>query len=97
MIEYQALVRQILILLMLAAPAAARTTSVTVEMDKLLHEGINAIYRMDFAAADAATDKAMALDPAYPHAYLGRAAIDLIRFAYGTEQADPAIVKTFEA
>jgi tetratricopeptide (TPR) repeat protein len=86
-----------LILLFLCAPAAARKTSVTPEMDKLLHEGIDAIYKMDFAGADAATAKAIALDPAYPHAYLGRAATDLIRFAYGTEQADPTLIPKFEA
>ncbi len=96
MIGYRLPVRQLLILLFLAAPAAARQSSVTPEMHKLLHEGIDAIYMMDFAAADAATGKAIALDPAYPHAYLGRAATDLIRFAYGTEQADPALIKTFE-
>ncbi len=97
MIEYRPPVRQILIFLILAAPAAARKTSVTPEMNKLLHEGIDAIYMMDFDAADAATAKAIALDPAYPYAYLGRAATDLIRFAYGTEQADPSLIKSFEA
>lgn len=97
MIEYPSPVRQLLILLFLAAPAAARKSSVTPEMDKLLHEGIDAIYVMDFAAADAATDKAIALEPAYPFAYLGRAATDLIRYAYGSEQADPALIKSFEA
>jgi hypothetical protein len=97
MIEYRLPVRQFLILLLLATPAAARKTSITPEMNKLLWEGIDAIYMMDFAAADAAMAKAIELDPAYPHAYLGRAATDLIRFAYGTEQADPALIKTFDA
>lgn len=97
MIEYPPPVRQLLILLFLAVPAAARQTSVTPEMDKLLLEGIDAIYLMDFDGADAIMDKAVALDPEYPHAYLGRAAIDLIRFAYGTQQADPDLIKTFQA
>ena len=97
MIEYRPLVRQILILLCLACPAAARKTSVTPEMDKLLRQGIDAIYNMDFDAADAATAKAIALDPEYPHAYLGRAATDLIRFAYGTEESDPSLLPKFEA
>ena len=97
MIEYRPPVRQLLILLFLAAPAAARKSSVTPEMDKLLHQGIDAIYMMDFDAADAATSKAIALEPDYPFAYLGRAATDLIRFAYGSEQADPALIKSFEA
>ncbi len=97
MIEYRLPVRQLLILMFLAVPAAARKTSVTPEMDQLLHAGIDAIYLMDFAAADAILVKAIALEPEYPHAYLGRAATDLIRFAYGAEQADPALLKTFQA
>lgn len=97
MIEYTLPVRQLLILLLLAAPAAARKTSVTPEMDKLLREGIDDIYMMNFDAADAVMAKAIALDPEYPHAYLGRAATDLIRFAYGTDQADPTLIPKFEA
>lgn len=96
MIEYRLPVRQLLILLLMAAPAAARKTSVTPEMDKILREGIDAIYKMDFEAADAAMAKGIALDPAYPHPYLGRAANDLIRFAYGSEEADPSLIKTFQ-
>ncbi len=96
MIEYRPTVRQLFLILVLAAPVAARKTSITPEMDKLLHEGIDAIYRMDFAAADAATAKAIALDPEYPHAYLGRAATDLIRFAYGTEHGDPTLLASFQ-
>ncbi|MBI4061600.1 MAG: hypothetical protein HY403_09235 [Elusimicrobia bacterium] len=89
--------RQLLILLFLSAPAAARKTSVSRDMDRLLHEGIDAVYRMDFAGADAVMAQAIALEPAYPHAYLGRAAVDLIRFSYGSEQSDPSLIKTFEA
>jgi len=97
MIEYRPPVRQLLILLLLAAPAAARKTSVSPEMDKLLRESIDAIYKMDFDGADKVLDKAIALEPDYPHAYLGRAANDLIRFAYGVEEDDPALIKTFQA
>lgn len=90
MIGYRRPVRQSLLLLLLAAlPAAARQTSITPEMDALLRRGIDAIYRMDFDAADRAAEAAYALDPGYPHAYLGQAANDLIRFSYGTEQSDP--------
>lgn len=97
MIEYRLPVRQLLIMLLLAAPAAARKTSVTPDLDALLHEGIDAVYMMDFDAADAAMAKAVALDPAYPSAYLGRVAIDLVRFAYASDQSDPALIKDFEA
>lgn len=89
--------RQLLILLLLTSPAAARKTSVTPEMHKLLIDGMDAVYRMDFEEADALAAKAIALDPLYPNAYLGQAANDLIRFSYGTEQADPSLIKSFEA
>jgi tetratricopeptide (TPR) repeat protein len=96
MIGYPTLVRQLLILLALAAPASARTTTLTPEMDKLVMEGVDSIYRMDFDAADAAAKKAMALDPDYPHAYLGAAATDFIRYVYGPTQSDEKLVASFE-
>ena len=95
MIGYPAPVRQLLLLLALAAPAAARQSSVTPDMDRLLIEGLDAVYRMDFDAADAAAERAIALDPDYPYAYFGRAATDLIRYAYGSEQSDDALTKSF--
>ncbi|MDE2142678.1 MAG: hypothetical protein KGJ84_09735 [Elusimicrobia bacterium] len=89
--------RQLLILLALAAPAsAARPSSLTPEMDRLVMSGIDAVYRMDFDAADASAKQAMALDPAYPHAYLGAAATDFIRSIYGPEQTDDHLVREFE-
>jgi len=96
MIEYRLPVRQLLILLCLAAPAAARKTSVTPEMDKLLMAGVDDIYLMRFTQAEEDMRQAIALDPAYPHAYFGRAAIDLITFIYGEKQGDPALLKSFE-
>jgi tetratricopeptide (TPR) repeat protein len=65
-------------------------------MDKLVLSGIDGIYRMDFDAADAAARAAMELDPKYPHAYLGAAATDFIRYVYGPEQTDDHLVKSFE-
>ncbi len=65
-------------------------------MDKLLHTGIDAVFMMDFDAADAAMAKAIALEPDYPYAYLGRVAIDLIRFAYASDQSDLSLIKGFE-
>jgi predicted RNA polymerase sigma factor len=51
---------------------------------------------MDFDAADEAAKKAVALNPDYPHAYLGQAATDFIRFVYGPHQADEALAQSFE-
>jgi len=96
MIGYPAPVRQLLLALLLASPAAARESTLTPEMDRLVMAGVDAIYRMDFDAADAAARQAMALNPAYPHAYLGAAATDFIRYIYGPAQKDDALVKSFE-
>ena len=97
MIGYPPPVRQFLLLILLAAPAAARESTLTPEMDRLVMAGVDAIYRMDFDAADAAAKEAMALNPAYPHAYLGSAATDFIRYLYGPPQPDDRLVKAFEA
>jgi tetratricopeptide (TPR) repeat protein len=90
-------VRQILVLLLLAAPARARSSSITPEMDRILLDGLDAVYRMDFPAADEDARRAIALQPDYPFAYLGRAATELIRYCYGTEMGDQSLVPSFEA
>jgi tetratricopeptide (TPR) repeat protein len=90
-------VRQLLLALLLASPAAARESSLTPEMDRLVMAGVDAIYRMDFDAADAAAKQAMTLNPDYPHAYLGAAATDFIRYIYGPAQADDRLVRSFES
>ena len=95
MIGYPTLVRQLLILLALAVPASARPSSLTPEMDRFVMEGVDSIYRMDFDAADAAAKKAIALNPDYPHAYLGAAATDFIRYVYGP-QSDERLAESFE-
>jgi tetratricopeptide (TPR) repeat protein len=96
MIGYQAPVRQLLLLLTLSVPAAARQSSLTPAMDRLVMDGVDSIYRMDFDAADEAARKATALDPDYPHAYLGAAATDFIRYVYGPTQVDDRLVQSFE-
>lgn len=89
--------RQTLVLVvLLAVPAAARRTSVTPEMDRLVMSGIDAIYRMDFDAADQAARDAKALNPEYPHPYLGAAATEFIRYVYGPRQDDPGIIASFQ-
>lgn len=88
---------QLLLAALLAAPASAAPSSLTPEMDALLMEGVDALYRMDFAAAEDAARRAIALQPDYPHPYLGQAATELIRFTYGTEASDPRQLAHFEA
>ncbi len=96
MIGYPELVRQLLLILALAGPASAAPSSMTPEMDRLVMSGVDNIYRMDFDAAEAAAKAAMALNPDYPHAYLGDAATDFIRYIYGPQQPDDRLVKEFE-
>jgi tetratricopeptide (TPR) repeat protein len=86
-----------LLALVLSISASARPTSVTPEMDRLLRAGLDAVYRMDFEAADAAARQAIALQPDYPHPYLGAAVTDFIRYMYGSEQSDPSLLPSFEA
>lgn len=88
--------KQLLLAALLAVPASAAPSSLTQEMDVLLMEGIHALYRMDFPAAEAAARKAVALQPDYPHPYLGQAATELIRFTYGSEASDPRELREFE-
>lgn len=88
--------RQLLLIVALAGPASAAPSSMTPDMDRLVMSGVDNIYRMDFDAADAAAKAAMALNPEYPHAYLGDAATDFIRYIYGPQQSDDHLVKEFE-
>jgi tetratricopeptide (TPR) repeat protein len=96
MIGYPELVRQLLLIIALAGTASAAPSSMTPEMDRLVMSGVDNIYRMDFDAAEAAAKAAMALNPDYPHAYLGDAATDFIRYIYGPQQTDDRLVKEFE-
>lgn len=86
--------QSLLLAVLLAAPAAAKP--VPPEMDKLLLAAVDDIYNMQFEKAEADLDAAQKLDPGYPHPYLGRAAVDLIKYSYGTEQSDQSLISSFE-
>jgi tetratricopeptide (TPR) repeat protein len=91
-------VRRALPLLLLAFLCVpARALPVSPEMDRLLMDGLDAVYRMDFDRADALADRAVALQPDYPHPYLGRVATDFIRYSYGSEGSDPKSLADFDA
>lgn len=79
----------------LSDPARARGY-ITEEMDYWLMKGVDDIYRMRFDDAEAAARKAMALNPAHPHAYLGLAGVAWTRYVYGTDQSDPSLMSLFE-
>lgn len=96
MIGYCSAVKQLLLALFLVSPVSA-ASSVSREMDRVVMEGIDAIYRMDFDAADRAAEKAVALQPDSPHAHMGAAATALMRYIYGSEASDPSKLKGYQA
>src|SRR5438270_12475350 len=78
----------------LATPSRV-TPYITEEMDYWLMKGVEDIYRMRFDEAEAAANKAVELNPAHPHAYMGLAGVAWTRYVYGTDQGDPALMDVF--
>src|SRR5581483_10394194 len=82
--------------LAIALFAAAGSAAANPEVERLLLEGIDDVYRMRFSEGEAANRKAIELDPQDPRGYLGLAAIAWTRFAYEADQSDPALLPIFE-
>lgn len=80
----------------LALPVCAGIVPIPPEYDRLLVEGIDAIYRMQFDKADELARRAIALNPERPHAYLGLAGTAWTRYVYGADQNDPELLKPYE-
>ncbi len=64
-------------------------------MDRQLHNALDLLYAMKFGDADAAVRNAISLEPDHPNGYFGLAAVSMIQYIYGEEQADPALLATF--
>lgn len=77
-------------------PACARESSITPEMDKLIIEGIDSLYRMDFETGEAKARKLIKLHPDHPHGYFGLAAVIWTKYLYGTESTDTSLVAVFD-
>lgn len=77
-------------------PSLALAGSITPEMDKALNEGLDAIYTMNFDAAEAAARRVMEMAPEHPYGYFGLAAAALTRYVYETDQTDQSVVPIFE-
>src|SRR5437016_3619378 len=69
--------------------------AITPEMDKWLVAGIDDIYRMKFDQAEEAARKAIALNPAHPHAYMGLAGVAWTRYVYESDQSDASLLTSF--
>jgi tetratricopeptide (TPR) repeat protein len=81
---------------LLLLPSLALSGSITPEMDRALNEGLDAIYTMDFDAADNAARKVMELSPEHPYGHFGYAAAALTRYIYETDQTDQSVIPVFE-
>ncbi len=76
--------------------AFAANKHITPEMDRLTMQGLDAIYEMDFDAAEAEAHRVVALAPEHPLGYFALSAVEFVRFVYDTEQTDQKLIATFE-
>jgi len=79
--------------LLLAWPACAR--ALPPEMDRHLQGALDSLYCMQFSSAEAQVKLAMAVEPEHPYGPFGLAAVSMIKYVYGTEQSDPALLAAF--
>ncbi|MCX5794455.1 MAG: hypothetical protein NTY77_03020 [Elusimicrobia bacterium] len=79
--------------LLLLLPACAR--AIPPEMDRQLQNALDLLYSMKWSEADAAVRGVIALEPDHPYGHFGLAAVSMIQYIYGAEQADPALLATF--
>ena len=82
--------------LLLVAGLASSSPALVPELDKPLIAGIDDIYRMRFDDAEAEARRAIAVDPADPHAYLGLAGVAWTRYVYETDQGDDRWIDEYE-
>ena len=86
--------RRALLAFLLLLPASAG--AVSAEMNLQLQTALDLLYSMKFSEADAAVRQAMAREPEHPYGHFGLAVASMIHYVYGSEQADPALLKEFE-
>ena len=80
-------------LAILLLPAAAGAESL--EMARNLSKGLDEVYAMRFSEAEADVRLAIAADQQHPYGYFGLAAVSMIKYVYGSEQADPGLLEEF--
>lgn len=83
-------------LALLASLAAASSRWVPPELDQLLLEGVDDVYRMKFDGAEENARKAIAVNPEHPNAYMGLAAVVWTRYVYETDQGDDRLIDEFD-
>lgn len=83
------------LLLMLAVSAAAER-NISPRQEALMKDGIDALYRMDYARTEEVVAELKRIDPEHPYAYFGHAGLAWVRYLYESEQSDQALVAVFE-
>jgi tetratricopeptide (TPR) repeat protein len=83
--------RAFVLLFFLPACAGA----ISPEMDRGLQGALDLLYSMKWSEAEAAVRQVIELDAEHPYGHFGLAAVSMIQYIYGAEQADPALLSTF--
>lgn len=80
-------------LLLLLLPCAVR--AIPPEMDRGLQAALDLLYSMKWGEAEAAVRAVIEQEPEHPYGHFGLAAVSMIQYIYGAEQADPALLEVF--
>jgi tetratricopeptide (TPR) repeat protein len=83
--------RAFVLLFFLPACAGA----ISPEMDRQLQGALDLLYSMKWSEAEAAVRQVIELDAEHPYGHFGLAAVSMIQYIYGAEQADPALLAVF--
>ncbi|MBI5241069.1 MAG: hypothetical protein HY926_11400 [Elusimicrobia bacterium] len=81
------------LLLLSFLPVCAR--AISPEMDRRLQSALDLLYAMKWGEADATVRGVIVLEPDHPYGHFGLAAVSMIQYVYGAEQADPALLEVF--
>lgn len=81
----------------LPTPAgAAFESALSPEMHRHVQAGLDAIYTMDFSAAEAQARKLIELKPEHPQGSFALASVAWTRYVYDTEESDPSLIDPYE-
>jgi tetratricopeptide (TPR) repeat protein len=83
-------------LIIVTVTFAQGTKYVQPELDTLLMQGVDDVYRMKFDQAEENSRKAASLAPDHPNAYMGLAGVAWTRYVYETDQGDDKLIGEFE-
>jgi hypothetical protein len=79
--------------LLLPTPVAAEL--VTPQMQAHVHQGVDAVYRMQFDIAEKEFSQLRTLNPEHPYGHFGLALVIWMRYTYGSEGTDQSLVPAF--